>query len=142
MTKMIFVNLPVADVAASTAFYEALGFEKNEKFSNEQASGMVWSEAIHVMLLDHAFYSTFTGKAIIDAKTTSGVLNCLSFESKAEVDAIHTAAKEAGGSEPRPIEDQGFMYGGAFEDPDGHTWETMWMDAQAADEGPPDGATA
>ena len=136
MTKMIFVNLPVTDVAASTAFYQALGFEKNEKFSNEQASAMVWSDAIHVMLLDHAFYSTFTEKRIVDAKTTSGVLNCLSFDSKAEVDAIHAAAKKSGGSEPRAIEDQGFMYGGAFEDPDGHTWETMWMDPQAAEQGP------
>ena len=136
MTKMIFVNLPVSDVPRATAFYEAIGFTKNEQFSNEQASGMVWSEAIHVMLLDHAFYATFTDKAIIDAKTTSGVLNCLSFDSKAEVDDIHRAAREAGGKEPRPIEDQGFMYGGAFEDPDGHIWETVWMDAVAAEHGP------
>ena len=136
MTRMIFVNLPVADVAKSTAFYQALGFEKNEKFSNESASGMVWSDAIHVMLLDHAFYATFTDKKIIDAKTTSGVLNCLSFDSKADVDAFHDAAKSAGGSEPRPIEDQGFMYGGAIEDPDGHTWETMWMDPVAVEMGP------
>ena len=136
MTKMIFVNLPVADVAKSAAFYEALGFEKNAKFSNEQASAMVWSEAIHVMLLDHAFYSTFTDKKIADAKSTSGVLNCLSFDDKAQVDAFHVAAKSAGGSEPRPIEDQGFMYGGSVEDPDGHIWETMWMDQAAAEEGP------
>lgn len=131
MARMIFVNLPVADVRKSTAFYQAIGFTRNEQFSNEQASGMVWSDTIHVMLLDHAFYSTFTSKAIIDAKTTSGVLNCLSFDDKAGVDAIHAAARNAGGSEPRPIDDQGFMYGGAFEDPDGHTWETMWMDMAA-----------
>ena len=136
MNKMIFVNLPVADVAKSTTFYEAIGFEKNEKFSGEHASGMVWSEAIHVMLLDHDFYSTFTKKTIVDAKTTSGVLNCLSFRDKAGVDAIHAAAKRAGGTEPRPIEDQGFMYGGSFEDPDGHTWETMWMDPQTVEQGP------
>ena len=141
MTKMIFVNLPVADVPRATAFYEAIGFEKNEKYSNEQASGMVWSEAIHVMLLDHAFYSTFTDKAIIDPKTTSGVLNCLSFASRADVDAFHGAARTGGGSESRAIEDRGFMYGGAIEDPDGHVWETMWMDPQAAAEGaPPEGA--
>ena len=101
MPKMIFVNLPVTDVARSTAFYEALGFEKNPAFSNEQASAMVWSDTIQVMLLDHAFYATFTDKKIIDARTTSGVLNCLSFESKADVDAIHEAARSAGGTEPR-----------------------------------------
>jgi uncharacterized protein len=137
MTKMIFVNLPVADVPASTAFYEALGFEQNPQFSNEQASAMVWSDAIYAMLLDHAFYATFTKKTIINAKTTSGALLCLTFDEKAAVDAIHAAARNAGGAEPRPIEDQGFMYGGAFEDPDGHTWETVWMDPAAATDGPP-----
>ena len=137
MPKMIFVNLPVADLAASTTFYEAIGFSMNPMFSNEQASAMVWSDTIYVMLLDHAFYSTFTKKAIIDAKTTSGALLCLTFDDKAAVDAIHSAAKGAGGAEPRPIEDQGFMYGGSFEDVDGHTWETVWMDPAAVAEGPP-----
>ena len=132
MPKMIFVNLPVTDVPAATAFYEALGFEKNSQFSNAQASAMVWSEAISVMLLDHEFYATFTDKTIIDAKTTSGALLCLTLDDKAAVDAIHAAARKAGGSEPRPIKDQGFMYGGAFEDLDGHTWETAWMDAAMA----------
>ena len=44
------------------------------------------------------------------------------------VDAITAAARQAGGTEPRAIEDQGVLYGGAIEDPDGHIWETMWMD--------------
>lgn len=136
MTRMIFVNLPVADLKKATAFYEAVGFIKNEAFSNEQASAMGWSDAISVMLLDHAFYSTFTKKRIIDAKTTSGVLLCLSFEGKPAVDDIHDRAKKAGGIEPRPVEDQGFMYGGAFEDLDGHTWETLWMDPKAAAKAP------
>ena len=132
MTRMIFINLPVDDVARSTAFYQAIGFTKDDRFSNDQASAMVWSDAISVMLLDHAFYSTFTDKAIIDATVTSGALFCLSFEDKNAVDAIHSAAGRSGGTQARPIEDQGFMYGGAFDDPDGHTWETMWMDQQAA----------
>ncbi|MHA6316940.1 VOC family protein [Altererythrobacter sp. CAU 1778] len=136
MPRMIFVNLPVSDLARSTEFYEALGFEKNEKFSSEQASGMVWSEAIHVMLLNHEFYASFTAKTIADTHATSGVLNCLSFDSKADVDAFHEAARENGGKEPRPVEDQGFMYGGALEDPDGHVWETMWMDPAAIEQGP------
>ena len=127
MTRMIFVNLPVADVARSTAFYGSLGFTKNDAFSNEQASAMVWSDAISVMLLDHDFYSTFTNKRIADTRVTSAVLNCVSFDNKEAIDAFHAAAKSAGASEPRAIEDRGFMYGGAIEDPDGHTWETMWM---------------
>ena len=129
MTRAIYVNLPVVDVARSTAFYEALGFEKNDAFSNEEASAMVWSDAISVMLLSHAFYATFTAKPIADTRATSAVLNCLAFEDRQAVDAFHAAARDAGGSEPRKIEDQGFLYGGAIEDPDGHTWETMWMDS-------------
>ncbi len=132
MPRMIFINLPVADLAKATAFYEAIGFEKNEAFSNAQASAMVWSDAIHVMLLDHAFYATFTDKRIIDARTESGVLLCLSFEGREAVDEIHRKAVAAGGRETRAIEDQGFMYGGAFDDPDGHGWETLWMNADAA----------
>ena len=138
MAKMIFVNLPVADVARSTAFYEAIGFEKNDKFSNEQASSMVWSDSIYVMLLSHEFYRTFTPKQIADARTTSGALYALSFDSKADVDKITDAAAAAGATEPHGPEDMGFMYSRAFEDPDGHGWGPFWMDPAAAEAGPPE----
>lgn len=130
--RMIFINLPVGDVARSTAFYEAIGFEKNPDFSNDVASAMRWSDAISVMLLDHSFYATFTDKPIADTHQVSAALLCLSFDDRASVDAIHAAAREAGGRETRAIVDQQFMYGGAFEDPDGHTWETVHMDMSAA----------
>ncbi|MEQ5829325.1 VOC family protein [Sulfitobacter sp. NFXS29] len=135
MPKTIFINLPVADVAKATAFYEALGFKMNPAFSNESASAMGWSDTIHIMLLDRAFYATFTDKQIIDAKTHSGALLCLSFDSKEAVDDIHSRAATAGGRETRAIEDKSFMYGGAFEDLDGHGWETVWMDAGASTDG-------
>jgi uncharacterized protein len=142
MSKMIFVNLPVADVAAATAFYEAIGFTKNPKFSNEQASAMVWSDAIHVMLLDRAFYATFTSKPIADTHATSAALLCLSFDGRDAVDAVTEAAIAAGGRETRPTQDMGFMYGRAFEDLDGHTFEPMWMDPAAAEQGIHDDAEA
>lgn len=132
MGKMVFVNLPVADVAVATAFYEAIGFEKNETFSNEQASAMTWSEAINVMLLAKPFYATFTDKRIIDAKTESGALLALNFDSRADVDAITGAALAAGGRELHDPEDLGFMYSRAFEDPDGHGWGPFHMDMAAA----------
>ena len=143
MAKMIYINLPVADVAAATRFYEAIGFEKDESFSNEQASGMQWSDTIWVMLLDHAFYSTFTDKKIIDARTTSGALLCVTFDSKEAVEDIHRRAVEAGGTETRKVEPQGPMLGGAFEDLDGHIWETLFMDPAAMGSAPaPEGADA
>ena len=131
MTKMIFVNLPVANVAKSTAFYEAIGFEKNPQFSNEQASCMVWSDAIHVMLHDHGFYRTFTTKEIADTHKTSAALIALSRDSRAEVDAITDAAIAAGGRQTRDTDDMGFMYSRPFEDLDGHTFEPMYMDMEA-----------
>lgn len=130
--KMLFVNLPVADLARATAFYEAIGFEKNAMFSSEQASSMVWSEAIHVMLLDRAFYSTFTTKPIADSHATSGALFALSFDSRGEVDAITERAIAAGGREVHDPEDLSFMYSRAFEDPDGHGWGPFFMNMAAA----------
>jgi predicted lactoylglutathione lyase len=132
MSKMIFVNLPVADVAKATAFYEAIGMTKDPRFSNAQASAMVWSDTISFMILDRGFYQTFTSKQIADAHATSEVLLCLSRDSREEVDAITEAALAAGGREPRPPQDHGFMYGRAFEDLDGHVFEPMHMDLEAA----------
>ncbi|MCC2977939.1 lactoylglutathione lyase [Sphingomonas sp. PL-96] len=132
MPRAIFVNLPVADVAKATAFYEAIGFEKNPTFSNEQASAMVWSDSIYVMLLEHGFYRTFTGKQILNAHTHSGALLALSFDSRAEVDAITQAAIAAGATEMHEPEDLGFMYSRAFDDPDGHGWGPFTMDMASA----------
>lgn len=132
MAKMIFVNLPVADVARSTAFYQAIGFEKNEQFSNEQAAMVAWSDTINFMLVGHAFYSTLTTKPIADAEKTSSVLIALSRDSRADVDALTDAAIAAGGREAHDPEDLGYMYSRAFYDLDGHAFGPMWMDVDAA----------
>lgn len=133
MAKMIFVNLPVRDVPRATAFYEAIGFAKNATFSSEQASSMVWSDAITVMLLDRAFYATFTDKRVIDPTTESGVLLAISRDSRAEVDAMYDAAIAAGARELHGAEDHGFMYAHPFEDPDGNGWNPLHMDLAAAE---------
>jgi predicted lactoylglutathione lyase len=140
MPKMIFVNLPVANVAASTAFYEAIGFERNAQFSNEQGSAMVWSEAIYVMLLAKPFFATFTDKTIVDATTNSTGHYALSFDSRDEVDVITEAAIEAGGRELHEPQDMGFMYSRAFEDLDGHGFGPFWMNPDTVEGGAPDHA--
>ena len=133
MAKMIFVNLPVTDLARATAFYEAIGAVKNPQFSDHTASCMVFSDTIHAMLMTHEKYNHFTKKKMAHARTTSEVLLCLSAESRAEVDTTVTKAKAAGGTiDHGPQEDHGFMYGRDFEDLDGHAWEVMWMDVEAA----------
>jgi uncharacterized protein len=132
MPKMIFVNLPVSDLARSTAFYEAVGARKNEQFCDGTASCMVFSETIHAMLLTHDKFREFTPKAIADTRKTSEVLICVSAESRAEVDAITEKAGAAGGrADPSPKQEHGWMYGRSFEDPDGHIWEVVWMDMAA-----------
>jgi predicted lactoylglutathione lyase len=133
MSRLIFVNLPVRDLVRATAFYEAIGATKNPQFSDGTASCMVFSDAIHAMLLTHDKFRQFTPKPIADARTASEVLICLSADSRAAVDAMIDGADRAGGrADPCPRQDHGFMYGRSFEDPDGHIWEVMWMDMEAA----------
>jgi len=137
MAKLIFVNLPVTDLARATAFYQAIGAEKNEQFSDETASCMVLSETIHVMLLTHDKFRQFTPKKIADARTSSEVLICISADSREAVDDVVGKAQGAGGGvDPGPKQDYGFMYGRSFEDPDGHIWEVMWMDIAAVTTAP------
>jgi len=137
MSKLIFINLPVTDLDRSKKFYEAIGARNEPKFTNESAAMMVLSETIHVMLLKHDFYSTFTGKPIADAHQSSQVLLALSADSAADVDALVDKAGSAGGvKDPGPRQDMGgMMYERSFEDPDGHHWEAVWMDAKAAEQG-------
>lgn len=131
MTRMIFVNLPVADLAASMAFYEALGFTNNPQFTDETAACMVWSEAINVMLLTHDKWRTFTSRPI-PPRTSSEVLLALSLDSREAVDAMNDAAAAHGGTaDINPTQDLGFMYNRNLADPDGHVWEAFWMDMAA-----------
>jgi hypothetical protein len=132
MSKLIFVNLPVSDLAHATAFYEAVGATKNEQFCDGTASCMVFSETIHVMLLTHDKFRQFTPKKIADSRTTTEVLICISAESREAVDAMVEKAARDGKVDPTPKQDHGFMYGRSFEDPDGHIFEVMWMDVEAA----------
>jgi uncharacterized protein len=126
--RMIFVNLPVTDLEASTAFYTALGFNKNPDFSDDTASCMVVSEQIYVMLLTHEKFKTFINGEIADAKKTTEVLTCLSASSRDEVDDFKQKALAAGGADWKPNMEMGPMYGCSFQDPDGHVWEVMYMD--------------
>lgn len=129
MERMVFVNLPVSDVGRSRAFYTALGFAVNERFSDDRVACIVVSETIVVMALEHDRYREFIADDDADAEAaeTSGgvhVLNALSASSRAEVDDLVARAVAAGGVARTPVE-QGGMYGRSFADPDGHVWELI-----------------
>ncbi|WP_374532547.1 VOC family protein [Phenylobacterium sp.] len=136
--RMIFVNLPVKSVAASRAFFGALGYGFNEQFSNEETACMVVDENIFVMLLEHQRFRDFITGEISDATKATEVLTCLSADSRAEIDDILAKALAAGAKPWKPVLDMAPMYGCSFQDLDGHVWEYMYMDMAAIGEsGPP-----
>lgn len=132
MAKSIYVNLPVADLAAAVRFYEAIGCTRNPKFSDENASSMVWSDTITVQLLTRAYFSTFSPRPVADAHQACEVLLALTLDSRAAVDAMAKAAAASGGkADIREVMDLGWLYNRAFADPDGHIFEAVWMDEKA-----------
>ncbi|MCB1518943.1 MAG: lactoylglutathione lyase [Hyphomicrobiaceae bacterium] len=131
MERKIFVNLPVTDLKAAKAFYEAVGFTNNPRFSDETAACMVWSKSIYVMLLTHDKWRQFTSRTI-PPKSASEVMLALSLDDRAAVDAMNATASAKGGTaDVNKTQDLGFMYNRAFADPDGHIWEAFWMDPSA-----------
>lgn len=131
MPRMIFVSLPATNLPRSIAFYEALGFTRNQQFSGNTAACMVWSEAIQVILLTHDAWKNLTTRPI-PPSTSSEMGLALSFDSREAVDVAHDAAVSNGGTpDINPIEDYPFMYGRDFTDPDGHVWGAKWMDPAA-----------
>ena len=136
MSRMIFVNLPVADLGKSRGFLEALGGTNVPRFTDDTAACMQLSDAIFVMLLTHDKFKQFTPRPIADATAGSEVLLCLSADSREQVDSSVERAVTAGGTaDPGPKQDYGVMYGRSVADPDGHIWEIMWMDPAAAEQG-------
>lgn len=132
MARMIFVNLPVADLPAAMRFYTALGFVNEPRFTDETAAAMQWSDTIAVMLLTHDKWKTFTDRPIPD-KGSSEVLLCLSCDSRDEVNHMADVAAAQGGiTDVNPPQDHGFMMSRSFTDLDGHVWEPMWMDPAVA----------
>ena len=138
MSRLIFINLPVKDLAASQTFFEGLGFTFDEKFTDELCASMVVSEQAYVMLLEEKRFADFTSRPIADAHLSTEAILCVSAESREDVDAFADAALGTGGTVANEPMDHGFMYGRSFHDLDGHLWEVMWMDPAAVEQGPKD----
>jgi predicted lactoylglutathione lyase len=129
MSTQIFVNLPVADLQQSIAFFTRLGFSFNPHFTDDTATCMIVGDNIFVMLLTREKFRSFTPKPICNAHDATEVLVCLSRDSREAVDAMVREAVAAGGSTYNDPQDHGFMYGHGFQDPDGHIWELVHMQA-------------
>ncbi len=132
MATKIFVNLPVKDLKKSVAFFTKLGYTFNPQFTDDTATCMIVSDDIFVMLLTHEKFRSFTPKPVSDATKATEVLVCLSAESRAKVDDMVRAAVAAGGTTHSKPQDHGFMYGHGFTDLDGHIWELVYLQPDAA----------
>lgn len=128
MATQIFLNLPVENLDRSVEFFTKLGYTFNPQFTNENATCMIISDTIYVMLLIKPFFQTFTTKEIIDAHKQVECVICISTESKDAVNQMVAKAEAAGATIPNPATDYGFMYQHSFADLDGHHWEFTWMD--------------
>jgi len=135
MATQIFVNLPVKDLKSSVEFFSKLGFKFDPQFTDENATCMIVGENIFVMLLVERFFKTFTRKELCDATSSTEVIVCLSAESRAKVDELVAAAVAAGGTTPMARKNYGFMYQHGFQDLDGHLWELIHMEPNAAKQG-------
>lgn len=132
MSRMIFVNFPVSDLPRAMKFYEAIGFTNEPRFTDDSAAAMVLTDVIHVMLLTHDRWKTFTDRPIPSTES-SEVMVCISSDGKDEVNGmLETVAASGGTADVCPVQDHGFMFSRSFADPDGHVWEVMWMDPAVA----------
>ncbi|GAA4423894.1 VOC family protein [Georgenia halophila] len=136
MSTKIFVNLPTTDLERAKSFFTGLGWEINPNFTDDNAACVVIDEDIYLMILKREFFATFTDKPIADPKTSLQVETALSSESRETVDRMLEKALAAGGTEPRPVQDYGFMYARDFEDPDGNLFSVLYMDPVAQEKGP------
>ncbi|MFL5840100.1 MAG: VOC family protein [Thermoleophilaceae bacterium] len=134
--RMLFVNMPVADLERSKAFFARLGFSYNPMFTGETAACMQVGEQASVMLLSHEAFAQFSHLPMADPRTHALALYCFSVSARDEVDTVAEAALAAGAAEADGPEDHGFMYSRSFFDLDGHGWQVMWMDPAAAQQGP------
>jgi predicted lactoylglutathione lyase len=132
MHKQIILNLPVKDLDKSKAFFSALGFTFDDRFSGENAAFMhIVEGTIQAMLTTESFFQSLIDKPLADAKQANELVICLSCESREEVDSLIAKAVAAGGRTPHPPEDHGFMYDQGFEDIDGHLWNLVWTAPEA-----------
>lgn len=132
MKNQIILNLPVKNLDKSRAFFSALGFSFDPRFSGENAAFMnIVDDTIQAMLTTEPFFQSLIDKPIANAKETNELVICLNCDSREEVDSLIAKATAAGARIPHPPEDNGFMYDQGFEDIDGHLWNLVWTAPEA-----------
>ena len=126
--RMIFLNLPVRDLAAATSFHEALGFRLHQPDSDEGTASLVVDESIVVRLLTRDRFAELVPGGVGEPASGTTVLPSLTAGSRAEVDDLVARALDGGGGRRLPAREGPSDYSGSFRDPDGHAWEIRWID--------------
>jgi uncharacterized protein len=133
----MFVNLPVTDLDRAKSFYTAIGFTINPLFTDHNAACVVVDEGHnYFMILTREYFQTFTDLPIGDPAINPSVSTAIFLDSREEVDKSVADGLAAGGAEPHPATDYGFMYQRQLSDPDGNILEFGYMDPVAAEQGP------
>ena len=125
---MLFVNLPVRDVASARAFYQALGFSVHEQFSDDGSVAVNLDDNIALMLHTRERFAEHVAGEIGDPAEATSVVNRLTVDDRRDVDELVEKALAAGGREWLPARQVGAAYTGSFADPDGNAWEITWFD--------------
>ncbi|MFM8832525.1 MAG: VOC family protein, partial [Cytophagales bacterium] len=128
--KQLFINLPVKDVEASMEFYEQLGFIINPLFTFDHQKCMVWGDQIYLMLQTYEMFESGCKKSIPDTQQNVIVTFTLTVESIESVNKIVENGLKAGGTEPTPMRDEGFMQVRNIEDIDGHNWGIAYLNIE------------
>lgn len=127
MSTKTFINLPVKDLNKTIAFFSAIGFTFDQRFTDENSTCMNISDEAYAMLMVEPLFKGFTSKEVTDTSKSSEVIVSLTTESRDEVDDLTNKALAAGAKD-LGADDQGFMYMRGFRDLDGHQWSFMYMD--------------
>lgn len=133
MIKELWISLPVKNLNRAKDFFNHLGFTFHPRhFADDTMAGlMLGQKGFMVMLVARDTFETFTRFKTSDTSTGTEVLLSFDAETKAEVDTLYNLVIEAGGTIFAEREDQGWMYGFGFTDPDNHRWNVLWMDISA-----------
>lgn len=131
MSRLLFLNLPVSDLPASRAFFEAVGLEFSGRFCEGRAECIVVGDQAFVMLFDRRHFAEFVSRTIPRAGAETAFTVSITAETRHEVDTIVDRALASGARPAKDPLEYGFMYNRTFHDLDGHLWEVMWMDRPA-----------
>lgn len=127
MKQELWLNLPVKDLHKTRTFFTELGFEVLQHAPEEMIGFKIGG--VPVMMVTEAQFEKYALQSITDTTKSSEVLISVGAPDRKYVDDMALKVAAAGGKVfSQPADIQGWMYGCAFADLDGHRWNLLYMD--------------